>query len=232
MAVRLGYLEDNFVFSRFGGEERDHVKHVSTLLRDVGVTLKLIKCNFCTETSDDLGQGHIISPRPSEIASHTKDADKGLKAARNVRLKLFPGPCKVSRWFVSSFARIASPSTDKLGKGQPFNFKLKEREFEMMKSLQNRLFSLPKLALPYGKGRVPLETDGEDVQVGYIFVYYCKNNLMKRQSRYGIGLVPSQAQNAYTIRRDENASPLYGRYFFIGSTVRLHDLQSEPIKIH
>lgn len=62
------YLGDSVVSFRFAANHIDHVKHVVTILRDAGVTVKLKKCNFFINTADHLG--HVICARCFEIASH------------------------------------------------------------------------------------------------------------------------------------------------------------------
>lgn len=78
----LVYLDDIVVFSRSLRNQINHVKQVLSILKDAGVTLKLMKCNFFTETIDYLG--HVIRLRRLEIATHTTAAIKKLKLPTNI----------------------------------------------------------------------------------------------------------------------------------------------------
>lgn len=122
----LVYLYDILVFSGSAARHIDHGKHVWTPSRDARATMKLKTCSFFTEWKDEPGQ--VIRPRRSEIASHTMDAIKGLKASRNFKeLNLLFSLCKVMRRFLMGFARVASPLIDNLQKHLPFNFFLHKK---------------------------------------------------------------------------------------------------------
>lgn len=77
----LFYLDDIVVFSRLPNERIDQVRQVLTLLRNAGVTLKLRKCEFFTNSIDFLG--HVIRPGQLEVSSHTVDVIRDLKPPTN-----------------------------------------------------------------------------------------------------------------------------------------------------
>lgn len=127
---------DNIVvLTRSAAEHIDQVNGLLTLSRDAGVTIKLGNCNPFPETIDYLG--YVIRARHMKIASHTTDGIINLKAARiGISLRSFLGFCNLSRQFLANFAKIASPSNDKLQNDQPFNFELNRKELKAMKSVQ------------------------------------------------------------------------------------------------
>lgn len=78
-----------------------------TLLLNAGVTLKLQKCKFFLEPIHYFG--HVIRPRPLEIASNTKDAIRGPRAAATlIEVRSFLALRSVFRRFVTDFARLAT----------------------------------------------------------------------------------------------------------------------------
>lgn len=90
--LALVYLEDTVVFSRSSAKQIEHVRYVLTLQSEVGVVPNSRKCNFFTERTDYFR--HVILLRRLETVSHKIDANKILKAPRNVtKLKAFLGLC-------------------------------------------------------------------------------------------------------------------------------------------
>lgn len=63
-------------------EDIHHVKQVLTLLQMAGVTLKLERFRFLTNTINYFG--HIFLQRRLEFSLHATDAIKQLKESRNV----------------------------------------------------------------------------------------------------------------------------------------------------
>lgn len=128
-----------------------------------------MKCNFLIETNEYLG--HFIHQGRLEIASHTTDAIKVLRASRNAaEFKLVFGLCNVSRRFVPDFAIIESLSNKNLRKDWPFNFMPKEKQLDIMRSFQKKWTSEEVLGLPVAKGRKTLHEDACDVQFGCVLL--------------------------------------------------------------
>lgn len=89
--------------------------------------MKRNKCSLFLITMDYLSQ--VTSPRCLETALHMTNAIQRVKAARNVtEMKWFLSLCNVSRKFVLSFARSASPLEGKIRLEQPLNFELSEKK--------------------------------------------------------------------------------------------------------
>jgi hypothetical protein len=75
--------------------------------------------------------------------------------------------CNVYRKFVPSFAKIASPLTDLLKKGQPDTYhKLTEGPPNVFMLLKTALIKPPILALPHECGSYTLDVDASDYQIG------------------------------------------------------------------
>lgn len=113
----LFFINDIVVFSCSAVEHIDHFKHVSTLSPGADVTLKLMKCNFFTETIHALG--HVFCCKRLEIACQTNYAIKELNVARDgTNLNFFLDSSSVFRRFVQDFVECASLPSDKLQKKQ------------------------------------------------------------------------------------------------------------------
>lgn len=155
----LVYLDDIVIFFRTLEEHITHVRQVLSLLQNAGVTLKVKKCRFITNTIGYLG--HVIRPRRLKLASHATIAIKQLQEPRNVtKLRSYLGLCSVFRRFVPNFARIAASLNRKLRKDQPKEFgTLNDDERCAMKTLQEKLISPPILVLPYAGEHYTLDTD-------------------------------------------------------------------------
>lgn len=76
----LVYLDGIVVFSRATAKRIDQVKHVGTVLRGIGVILKLKKCCFLTGNIEYLRHIICASARRLETASRTMDTQNLLKA--------------------------------------------------------------------------------------------------------------------------------------------------------
>lgn len=157
----LRFINNFVVFSPSGAKHFDHVKLGLTLKRDARVTMKVMKGNFATETIDYFG--HILRSRSLEIAWHTTGSIRGHKAPRNIiklkSLSLFAASC---RRFVTSFARTASPLTEKrhaLGRSTSQCGAEWERGLGALDTLHEKLISAQVWRWPYTAARGQLDTD-------------------------------------------------------------------------
>lgn len=139
-----------------------HAHHVITLnicaesyqfLREARVTLKLNTFHILTNTIDYLS--HVIRPRQIAIVTHKMEAIKRLKPSTNIiKLCKFLRPRNVSHHFLSIFEGIAASLNRKLRKDQQTQFDaLSADELNMIYELQNKLLSLPILALQSAENR-------------------------------------------------------------------------------
>lgn len=179
----LVYIDDIVVFSRIAVDHINHDKHALSLLCNARATFKIKKSRLFMGFSDRLRRA--TRPRCLEIVYHMTVAMKELKASLNVpTLKSSLSLCNDFIQFVTNLGRIALPFTHKLQSHQSFNFGLNVKELEAMKSPQEKLIapSVLALSLPMRKSlwTLMLLTFNLDA-------FYCRNNLIQRNSESGIG---------------------------------------------
>jgi DNA topoisomerase VI subunit A len=86
-------------------EYRKHVCMVPRWLRDVGLTLKLSKCEFHMERMEYLG--YIISPIGLQIDPKKIKTVKEWQEPVNVKgIQSFLGFANVYQWFIPDFSKI------------------------------------------------------------------------------------------------------------------------------
>ncbi|CAN8070297.1 unnamed protein product [Agarophyton chilense] len=162
----LVYLDDIIVFSRNLDDHLTHVRDVMTVLRDAGITLKLRKCEFFTDTGKYLG--HVIRPGRLMIEQvHIKSLCEAKEPRTQTELRSFLGLVNVYRRFIPSLSDIAAPLNALLRKGQPlklapFTTDQSDSFRSLIKAVKTApILSLPKPGLPYS-----IDTDASDHQVG------------------------------------------------------------------
>ena len=162
----LVYLDDIIIFSKSAEEHLKHVEQVLSVLRTAGLSLKLSKCNFFTDTVDYLG--HVIRPGLLQVATKNTEAIKGFQHPKTqTNLRSFLGMCNVYRRFVPNFARVAAPLNAFLTKGQQFNLPpFNEEQATAFEMLKEALTSPPILKLPRTDLEYSVDTDACDYQVG------------------------------------------------------------------
>ena len=162
----LVYLDDVIIFSPDRVSHLRHVDEALTLLRNAGLSLKLGKCRFFSETVDYLG--HVIRPGRLGVAEKNTDALRGAPCpTTQTELRSFLGLCNVYRRFVPHFSSLAAPLNAYLTKGKPpLLGKLSDAAISAFETLRKKLLSPPVLALPRSKGQLWLDTDASQGQLG------------------------------------------------------------------
>ena len=162
----LVYLDDVIIFSPDRASHLRHVHEALTLLRQAGLSLKLKKCRFFSQTVDYLG--HVIRPGRLGVAEKNTESLRNAKLPRTqTELRSFLGLCNVYRRFVPRFATLAAPLNRYLTKGQPpILGQLTDDAVDAFNALRARLLSPPILALPRREGKLWLDTDASAAQLG------------------------------------------------------------------
>ena len=162
----LVYLDDVIIFSKDVESHFKHVEEILTALQTAGVTLKLAKCDFFTDTVKYLG--HVIRPGTLSVDDATKAALRKARYPRNqTELRSFLGLCNVYRRFIRDFAHTAAPLNALLKKGQPQELApFGEAEKAAFRTLVEAVTSPPILALPKAGLPYSMDTDASEYQVG------------------------------------------------------------------
>jgi transposase InsO family protein len=162
----LVYLDDVIIFSPDRESHLGHVDEALSLLRQAGLSLKLKKCRFFSETVDYLG--HVIRPGRLGVAEKNTDALRTAAPPRTqTELRSFLGLCNVYRRFVPKFSTIAAPLNSCLTKGKPAILGMLSTEaLAAFETLREKLLNPPILALPRRSGHLWLDTDASNSQLG------------------------------------------------------------------
>jgi RNase H-like domain found in reverse transcriptase len=154
------------VFSSSRQAHLEHVNEAITLLGNSGLSLKLKKFHFFSDTVDYLG--HVIRPGHLCVAEKSTTALRTAPLPRTqTELRSFLGLCNVHRRFVPHFSTLAAPLNTLLCKGMPPQLGPNQQDgFVAFNTLRDRLFSPPILTLPRAKGQMWLDTDASDGQLG------------------------------------------------------------------
>ena len=125
----LVYIDDIIIFSKSVDEHIHHVDEILSALRASGVTLKIKKCRFFSDTVEYLG--HVIKPGKLEVDSaNTKSLRDAKPPTTKTEVRSFLGLCNVYRRFIKDFAKKAHPLNELLKKGAPEKFELNDKQLE------------------------------------------------------------------------------------------------------
>jgi hypothetical protein len=138
----LVYLDDVIIYPKSKEEHLRHLDEILSLLKGAGASLKLKKCHFFQPTVDYLG--HVIHPGKLAVAEKNIDSiKKAIYPKTRTELRSFLGMCNVYRRFVDKFAKIASPLSDLLKKGQPEMLVLNKEQQDAFNKLKDALIKPP-----------------------------------------------------------------------------------------
>lgn len=162
----LVYFDDIIIFSRSRAEHLEHVRSIMSILRDAGITLKLGKCKFCTDSVTYLG--HEIRPGRLMIDEvRVKSLKQAKHPTTQTELRSYLALCNVYRRFVPSYTDIATPLYALLRKGEsPKLDSLTDAQASAFFTLLAAVTSPPVLSLPKRDLPYSLDTDASNHQVG------------------------------------------------------------------
>lgn len=140
------YLDGIFIFSVVLEQHFHNVWKALSVPENVGVALKLKKFWLFTESIDYFGCA--MRPWQSEFSSRTTGLILGLKPLTVlVELQSFLDSCNVFGPFVSNFAKLLAPLSQKLKKDQPTTIvPLYEWKIQSMKAFKDTCMPPPALA--------------------------------------------------------------------------------------
>lgn len=162
----LVYLDDIIIFSKDYESHLEAVDKILETLKQAGISLKLKKCTWCTDSVKYLG--HIIKPGELHVNDvRTKSLREMQHPTTQTELRSFLGLINVYRRFIPHFSHIASPLNQLLKKGSPKKLEpLNDEQAEAFQKLIDAVLQPPVLALPKPDLPYSIDTDASDYQVG------------------------------------------------------------------
>lgn len=179
-------LHLDYIFT-FSGRAEVHMKHTGMalrLLKSATVTLKLQKCFFFTNRTDNVGR--IVRPGRLEATRHAADTIRKFETPSTVSgLRPIIGLCNVLRRFFPNFAKIASPLSRGLKKTLAKDIgPLEKHELQALDSLKENLESLAVRSMPKQNRQYILDTDACDKQVRCVLLQGQENRKTRRPTEY------------------------------------------------
>ena len=118
--ICIAYLDDLLIYSDDLEQHRKDVTKVLEKLREIGVSLKLTKCEFHKEETEYLG--FIVNKEGVRVDPVKTEAIKIWTSPQKVKdIQSFTGFCNFYRGFIEGFSRTAKPL---------YNLTKKDRKWE------------------------------------------------------------------------------------------------------
>ena len=159
----LTYLDDVIIFSESPGEHLKDLKTVLVKLEEVGLKVKLTKCQFLRKKLSFLG--HVVSGDGISVQDDKIEKIKSYPAPKSEKsLRRFLGLCGYYRPFIFQYATICKPLTLLLQKAVDYEWgDTQERAFETLKS---KLMKAPVLIYPDYEKPFIIACDASDLGIG------------------------------------------------------------------
>jgi transposase InsO family protein len=214
------YLDDIIVFSQTFEEHLIRLQEVLGRLRNAGLKLKPMKCQFFQGQVSFLG--HIIDAQGIHTDPDKVRQIKNWATPENLtEVRIFLGLTSYYRRFVKEYARIASPMYDLTRKDVDFHWS--EEQENAFVTLKKELVQSTELAYPIPDiGGFILDTDASGVAIGAVLsqIQGGEEKILAFGSR-----CLSQAEKNYCVTRRELLAVVYFmcyyKHYLIGTTVRV-----------
>ena len=195
------YIDDLVIFSETWEEHLEHLRVVLGRLQQVGLTIKLSKCQFgmdhCVYLGHVVGKGVVI-PELSKVRVVEALAVPETKT----EVRAFLGMTGYYRRFIANYAEIASPLTDLVKKATPNKVLWSDECNSAFNMLKKLLCSSPVLSSPDFSREFIVQMDasdravsavlsqvneiGEEHPVGYFSRSYCPGKSATQQSKRNV----------------------------------------------
>lgn len=163
----FNYLDDVVVYSKNFEDHIEHLKQVTTRLREAGLTVKPGKVILAKSEISFLG--HIVSEKGVRIdQSRTRAIHKFPVPRSKKEVARFIGMCNFFRKFVQNFAGLAAPLNQLRKKGEKFYWgDSQQAAFEALKrSISNApVLGIPDFNLPF-----IVQTDASNVGIAAVLL--------------------------------------------------------------
>ena len=157
--ICLAYLDYILIYS---DNEEDHVAHVGTILqrlKEVGLALKLPKCEFHTSETEYLG--YIVTPTGIHMDKEKIRTINEWTQPTNVKgIQSFLGFANFYRQFIKDSSRKAAPLTKLMRKDTPWEWT--DETQEVFETIKHSMMSEPIIQHFDPTKPIILETDASD----------------------------------------------------------------------
>ena len=161
----LVYLDDVIIFRSSFSEHLERLKTVLTRLKEAGLTLKFLKCQWAKSEVKFLG--HLITDKGIKPDPSKTEAVQNFPVPTSkAEVRAFLGLCSYYCRFIKNFASVAKPLTILTRtRGNP-NFKWSKEAQEAFDYLKSTLLQPPILKCPNFKLPFILGTDASNLGLG------------------------------------------------------------------
>lgn len=141
----IAFLDDIILFGKTFSESLKNLKLILTILKQAGLRLNSIKCEFLSSRLQVLG--HIVSPAGILPLEKNVEAIKNFPPPKSIKnVRQFLGMVGFYRKYIKDFAKIASPLTNLLKlENANKKFILPDDAFKAFETLKQCLSSSPLL---------------------------------------------------------------------------------------
>ena len=183
------YLDDILIFSRTRKEHVAHVRLILQRLRDAGLQVDILKCEFHINETKFLGL--LVSTEGLRMDPSKVDAVVDWATPTNLKeVQAFIGFCNFYRRFIKDFSKIVKPMVRLTRKDVVFNWSLPcQQAFNQLKIVATqapalRHFDRSKEAI--------LETDSSDYVNGGVLSQYDDDGILHPVAFYSKNMTPAE----------------------------------------
>ena len=183
------YLDDILIYSKTLKEHRNHVRAVLQKLREAGLQVDIVKCEF--HVQETLFLGLLVSTEGLKMHPDKIQVIQNWGTPRNVTdVQSFIGFCNFYRRFIRNFSKIARPMITLTRKDQPFAWN--ETCQEAFNLLKRSIASAPILTHFDRSKEAILETDSSDYVNGGVLSQYGDDGKLHPVAFYSKNMAPAE----------------------------------------
>ena len=183
------YLDDILIYSKSKEEHVAHVRKVLQKLREAGLQVDILKCEFHVQETRFLGL--LVSIHGLRVDPNKVSAVRDWSVPVNLKqTQAFLGFCNFYRRFIRDFSKIVRPMAKLTCKDAPFHWSTEcQQAFD---TLKQALMTAPVLRRFDRTKEAILETDSSDFVNGGILSQYDDQGLLHPVAFYNKNLSPAE----------------------------------------
>ena len=183
------YLDDILIYSKSKKEHVQHVRQVLQKLRDAGLQVDILKCEFHVQETRFLGL--LVSVEGLRVDPDRISAVRNWSIPLNLKqVQAFLGFCNFYRRFIRDFSKIVKPMVKLTCKDTPFLWSPEcQQAFD---TLKEAMVTTPVLHHFDRTKQAILETDSSDFVNGGVLSQYDDNGVLHPVAFYSKNLTPAE----------------------------------------